>query len=469
MKQARRPPLKDPIYLSLVFLSLALFCVSVASRSIQGGFLGKSNYLWIATVIFASASILLIVLGWKLPAVARGIKRISFVLLYTVLVYEVVAFFCAGFLPVNLLMMTPEWTQRLLPDGAFDRKDFRVALSREVVDDPDLGYHMAPNLDFVHRAGEISYRLQTDSHGFANADESLYGQADIVATGDSFTMGATVEQNDSWPRQLSRISGMRLLNLATMGWDVYQYPRVLERYAPSASPDILCVSLIFSDLKPIYYEYQEYRAEYPETPGYSEYRKIVSRRNLTDVQGNYLKFVGQFIAPFSRSTLRFITGGNTTSDVCEFSIADQVLRYDFKMARNFQNQREEFRLQAVAEDLARITEFARENGSKLYFVYLPSPSEIYIPLLGGATNLNDAAAAELSRYESGAYDFRRFVNLYLEALGKDRDRLLDATSYLQEFAARGEDLAWTHDFHPNAAGHFRIAEFVARHVVPGAP
>jgi len=73
--------------------------------------------------------------------------------------------------------------------------------------------------------------------GLANTDETLYKGADIVVTGGSFTIGTGVEFTESWPQWVSRRTGRRVLNLAANGWDVYQFPRVVARYAPAASRD----------------------------------------------------------------------------------------------------------------------------------------------------------------------------------------------------------------------------------------
>ena len=50
------------------------------------------------------------------------------------------------------------------------------------------------------------------------------------------------------------------MNLANNGWDVYQYPRVLARYAAAASPRQIVVGLtMINKLSNRYYEYEAYR------------------------------------------------------------------------------------------------------------------------------------------------------------------------------------------------------------------
>ncbi len=67
-----------------------------------------------------------------------------------------------------------------------------------------------------------------DQYGFPNA--GVPAEADIVALGDSFTMGADVEQGRCWVDHLSRLTGWTVWNLGVGGFGVSQEVEVYRRY-----------------------------------------------------------------------------------------------------------------------------------------------------------------------------------------------------------------------------------------------
>jgi hypothetical protein len=338
---------------------------------------------------------------------------------------------------------------------------------------------MAPNLDLQVIEGDINYREITDSNGFANVDETLYDQADVVIAGDSFTRGWGVELDQSWPQGLAQSSGLRVLNLGHGGWHMYQYPRVLERFAADLSPSTVVVTLTsFRDLSPSFYLYADYRLEHPEITNWHEFpgRKpgSSSSRFMDEVkqhisERNFLRLLyrlGGNVAPFATNTAAYMMDPLGPENLCKFSLSGTRIKQKFTHMAHFEGSGVEHtlgsvQLDRVAQDLARIRDFATAKGARLHIVYLPYPEEIYVPLLSSATELNECASSVLSRYQSGEIYVNRFYPEYEKALGPDSAPLVDATPYLQSLAAEGQQLVWISDNHPNQAGHQGIAEFIA--------
>ena len=179
---------------------------------------------------------------------------------------------------------------------------------------------------------------------------------------------------------------------------------------------------------------------------------------------NVVVLAEQLFLPFSSAFFRVITGAKSQR-ACTFVLNGERLALYFQHQRVYLKESPlSWRRNDVAEDLAHISALADALGAQLYYLYLPGPEEIYIPLLGSAAEKDACTTAIFSAYASGRFEMNSVLAAYEEALGNRAPRLLNATPYLQQAAGEGAQLTWTYDFHPNALGHQRIAEFVATHV-----
>jgi lysophospholipase L1-like esterase len=122
------------------------------------------------------------------------------------------------------------------------------AIEGKLINDPILGQKLAP------------YTQGHDAQGFRNA--SVPRQADIVTLGDSQTWGVNAKREDSWPHQLSRISGHSVYNMALGGFGPVQY-NVLTSEALSLSPKLIIVGLYLGndiyDAYSMVYQHENYR------------------------------------------------------------------------------------------------------------------------------------------------------------------------------------------------------------------
>ena len=492
------------IYLAngLIVLSLIAFGLALASQSPaayrqappESFVLGKSPRLWGTTLL--SATLCLLVIFGRVRRVEFLLKvgkpsgRVLLVLAITVVAYEAAGFTFARHLPITLLGNLPDWVKDVLPESAFERTAFRNLRSSEKLADQTLGWRLSPNQNIQLRYAGLEAKQVTDLNSFSNTDATLYSNSDIVTIGDSFTQGLLVDYELSWPQQLSDITGTRVLNLGVIGYGLYHYPIMLERWAIKANASAFVIGIFENDLDGDFYSYLDYVELHPEIKGYDEYmRAIVGSQTYQDWQHldplypNYLSVVTRnmmvpisWVLPFSAATLEYMVQFSDRKPLgpVSFSLGgnqitmDYVSQPDFAASiplySNFYRfaKRRKFRSHAYRQymDFQAIIDLARDHHIKLYLVYLPSAGEVYFPLLRDATNLN--ARAQMVASENNSTHIRpseAYVSL-LAMASLSRTPLYDATPYLQAKARAGEQLNLEFDPHPSPLGHLRIAEFV---------
>lgn len=123
--------------------------------------------------------------------------------------------------------------------------DFQVTGGPRAVYDANLGWLPKQGIrvaEFTSTIGPHGIRLHGDP---ANLDPT----PDILAVGDSFTFGDEVDDHETWPAHLQRITGMSVLNGGVFGYGVDQTVLRAESLLESYRPRILIVSMIADDLK----------------------------------------------------------------------------------------------------------------------------------------------------------------------------------------------------------------------------
>jgi hypothetical protein len=118
------------------------------------------------------------------------------------------------------------------------RMDYQLspAWKRVVVADDVLGHRMSP------------YYPGNDEWGFRNT--AVPERCEILAIGDSMTYGFAATPENSWPRQLERLTGKSTYNMSCGGYGFCQYELLLER-GLSLHPSIVilgtCMITDFTD------------------------------------------------------------------------------------------------------------------------------------------------------------------------------------------------------------------------------
>lgn len=114
--------------------------------------------------------------------------------------------------------------------------------------DPWLGY--APKPGF-RGAGADGWPVTIDGDGFRYSGDVVDNEKDrpILAVGDSYTFGEEVGDGDTWPAQLQRLCGRRVLNGGVSGYGFDQVVLRAEQLADRHRPSMIIGGLIADDIR----------------------------------------------------------------------------------------------------------------------------------------------------------------------------------------------------------------------------
>jgi hypothetical protein len=123
------------------------------------------------------------------------------------------------------------------------RGDHTVILDSGDVPTPD------PVLGWVPRAHFTSPNHNTLAHGIRrNAAETEVRTGAVLATGDSFTEGWEVDDDESWPAYLERQIGKPVINAGVGGYGTDQIIMRAEQLLPIVKPKVLIVGFLDFDV-----------------------------------------------------------------------------------------------------------------------------------------------------------------------------------------------------------------------------
>jgi hypothetical protein len=112
--------------------------------------------------------------------------------------------------------------------------------------DPYTGYRLKANSIGSFRGGKVP--ASTNRHGHRSDDVPLVKGKNvfrILVLGDSFTVGAGVEQQDTYSSQLQRLLNqnstrkIEVINTGVGGWNPFEYAQYYEYYGRWFDPDIV--------------------------------------------------------------------------------------------------------------------------------------------------------------------------------------------------------------------------------------
>jgi len=120
----------------------------------------------------------------------------------------------------------------------------------------DSRFSYDPRLGYVQRAGFGSKGLNYDQHGFrrmpplpADASTNASDEPPVLATGDSFTQGDEVQDDQSWPAVLQGLVKRRTINAGVAAYGIDQTVLRTEQLAAELKPSVIVVGFIADDLR----------------------------------------------------------------------------------------------------------------------------------------------------------------------------------------------------------------------------
>lgn len=338
-------------------------------------------------------------------------------------------------------------------------------LSVTTHEDPVLGLRIEPNA-----AG-------FDAWGFRNP--RVPTTADVVALGDSHTFGNTATMVDAWPSVLSRETGLSVYNLGIGGYGPNQYYHLLKTRALSLKPRHVLVGLYlgddFENAFSITYgldHWAAWRTEHrdavnpdiwsdTEPPG-----RFKSLRNWLSRESFVYRLVthGPLVSAI-KERVRFASAGRGEYPaVTALEIPARRIREAFRpnglvVRLDPKNPNVRIGKSLTFRFLVEMSTIAREDGSTLSVVIIPTKEMVFAKDLAAAPHLHlgDAVAAVITH----GLQARDETVAALEQAGIPYVDSLPALA-----AAIGEPLyaPTTEDMHPSRGGYAVIAHAAAAHV-----
>ena len=123
--------------------------------------------------------------------------------------------------------------------------------ARKVLADRDSGRTVHDErLGYVPRAGYATAGITIEENGVRRTGPApADGRAPILAVGDSFTFGEEVGDGETWPADLQRLTGRRVLNGGVSGYGFDQIVLRTEALAPLYRPEAIVVAFIADDIR----------------------------------------------------------------------------------------------------------------------------------------------------------------------------------------------------------------------------
>jgi hypothetical protein len=240
--------------------------------------------------------------------------------------------------------------------------------------DPYTGYRIKP-----YSKGQFAGGIPAvaNRHGHRSDEIAVVkgpGVFRILVLGDSFTMGASVEQAETYASVLQRLLNAdaklryEVINAGVGGWSPLQYAQYYEHYGPELEPDLVLVGFfVGNDLK-------------PQRPG--ELGTAVLGRRVTR-EAAASPFVAMRVALHENSHLaRLLVGAareppsygrRNCEDFSGFFLRIQRGRREI---HRVQSDRRDAQVVAASRQLARIRKLTQQAGIPLLVLLLPDENQI---------------------------------------------------------------------------------------------
>jgi lysophospholipase L1-like esterase len=314
--------------------------------------------------------------------------------------------------------------------------------------DPYLGYRNMPLASGYYPNG---IPAQANSLGFRDAEATLEkspGTYRILMVGDSFTVGANVEQDDAYPQVLERLlnssdsRNIEVLNSGVGGYEPFHYAAFVENYAADYNPDMLLLGFFVGN------------DTYNTITSVEQSRTAVLGRRISRNAGKGWPVLVKIWGYENLNVVRGLINKGPASLVFErercdeFSrlfLAIQGKRIKNHLAEPDAGQREA--MKSNLEQIMRIQTFARERNIPFFIALLPDENQL------SAALQNVLIPAE----ELGKYDFempQRTLRSHFDSMG------IPYLDLLPDFRADTRCL-YMNDTHWVAAGHKMAAERIA--------
>lgn len=165
--------------------------------------------LQVILLLWLVVSLILDVTAFRNLPFKKAMQKSTVIVLIILLIPELFIIFLLnhpGYIPKRILPLFRKYYE------IYDRDmiQFNPNCSRY---DSSLSYTLIPGQKFAFNNKEFHTEYRTNSKGLRD-DELSLEKPDIIVLGDSYAMGWGVQQNETFPQQLEKITGKKVLNAA---------------------------------------------------------------------------------------------------------------------------------------------------------------------------------------------------------------------------------------------------------------
>ncbi len=317
------------------------------------------------------------------------------------------------------------------------------------MDDSILGFKLKPNLSHFKRSVPDSnemYDVDTITLGFSNIgfrDDGLnQNKKRGIFLGDSFTFGYGVPLNETFVKQLEKLSGLDVVNMGVDSYSSLNNEYMLENYGINLSPNYIFWGLFQNDfvgsVETINWK--------QSNKSFSIFQKEIANGN-TDVQFYAIRY---FLAKNSAiyNLMKFIMKTNNfikKNKQFYNSQFDLFFRIDYlEEIIDEKSSTYQIGMNLTKDALLKSASLAEKNNATFIVVIIPSKEQVYLPLL---------KENKFSNLDHPIKTLNNFCSEY-------NITCIDLLPSLQKFAEKGEKLYFKTDGHFTKRGHLLVAEII---------
>ena len=328
----------------------------------------------------------------------------------------------------------------LLPAEAQLKQLWQEQTPVKSVGDPYLGFIYPPHYKAEIASNDFRFTLDSDEHGFRNASP-WPDRAEVVVVGDSMAYGWGVEQRESWTTLLdAALPASRVITLGLPGTTPQQYARYFEKFGVALRPKIVIFAIfpgndiidaavfnrwVAAGSPGNYNVWRFFEGSVPSTA-----KPLFDRSVLLLSLSSMRK---SLLYGFNSRTVTLADGGKLQLVP---SVYGKALEHNDPADGGFQS---------IVKATVDARNRARAIGSQFVVLLFPVKESIYLPLQG--------------------ISFAGLVHPLQEVLLNQAGiPSIDMTGPFREWAAKGKQLYFEVDGHPNALGNQVVADTVAQYL-----
>ncbi len=311
--------------------------------------------------------------------------------------------------------------------------------------------------------GRVDCVMTFDSQGFRNStDMATY---DIVAVGDSFTEGSRVSDDQPWPVQLARMSGLSICNLGISGYGPPEYLAAMEHYGLNKKPKfVICM----------FYEGNDFRSSKMTAKAGLTLTQIVASSPLVvrinDFLCERLGEIGSKSPVKHAEALSWLPVRILNND------SGRNYGFPSKQLTDLSSPKDKLELEGswyvTTEVLKKVNAACEAAGAKLIVAYAPSKAHVVFPLV--ARSVNPEYVRKYMLYKKSPLDLPEGDKFIPELLARMPSQellmrewcerrsvgFISLTEPLREDVAKGRQTYYTYDQHWTPLGHETAARTV---------